>query len=348
MELQEDLTLISEYIKNLDLGGNSILITGSTGLIGSLLVKSFIEYNKKFSPKIEIYALARSREKVEKIFNHYFQTINDAKEAHINFFFQDIKSEIKLNVNVDYIIHTANPTNSKYMITYPVEVIDDIYIGSKMVLEYAKKCCVKGIVYLSSMEVFGVVNNDQRVSEKEIGYIDIQNIRSCYSETKRLVECMCKSYNEEYNLPVKVARLAQVFGAGVMGDENRVFAQFLRSAINNQDIVLHTEGKSIGNYCYTRDAIEAILLLLKNGKNGEVYNVVNEESSMSIYEMAELVIKTINNGNSKIVFDIPDKNIYGYPADTKMYLDGEKIMKLGWKPKINMKEAYLRMISSLK
>lgn len=73
--------------------------------------------------------------------------------------------------------------------------------------------------------------------------------------------------------PVRIARLAQTFGVGVLPTENRVFMQFARSVMNNQDIVLHTKGKSEGNYVYTFDAIAGILLLLTNGGLGEAYNI---------------------------------------------------------------------------
>ena len=66
---------------------------------------------------------------------------------------------------------------------------------------------------------------------------------------------MCIAYMSEYNIPVKIARLAQTFGAGILPGENRVFAQFAKSAIKGKDIVLHTKGMSEGNYCYTRDCI---------------------------------------------------------------------------------------------
>ena len=64
-----------------------------------------------------------------------------------------------------------------------------------------------------------------------------------------MCECLCSAYASEYQLPVKIARLAQTFGAGVNPSETRVFAQFARSLIHGEDIILHTEGKSYGNYC---------------------------------------------------------------------------------------------------
>ena len=56
-------------------------------------------------------------------------------------------------------------------------------------------------------------------------------------------ECLCAAFASEYNVNVKIARLAQTFGAGIAKDENRVFAQFARSVIEKKDIVLHSKGE---------------------------------------------------------------------------------------------------------
>lgn len=346
--LEDDIKVIEEYINEAILAGKSILITGTTGLLGSIIVKSIICYNSEHpEKKINVYAMARSEEKVLSIYKDWFSYIAEAEKFGIYFVFQDICQPIANNINVDYIIHTANSTNSKFMISNPVEVMDSIYIGTRNILEYAKNAKVKGAVYLSSMEVFGSVDSKERITENELGYLDIQNVRSCYPEGKRLAECMCKSYFAQYGVPVKIARLAQTFGAGVLPYENRVFAQFARSAVAGNDIVLHTTGESMGNYCYTTDVIGAVLLLLKKGECGEAYTVVNEDMTMEIREMAQLVINEFSNGKSKLVFDIPKENIFGYALPTKMRLSSEKMRGLGWEPKIGMVEAYRRMLPNL-
>lgn len=130
--------------------------------------------------------------------------------------------------------------------------------------------------------------------------------------------------------------------------DNRVYAQFARSAVKGEDIVLHTAGKSYGNYCYTADVIRAIALLLEKGDVGQAYNVCNEETTRTIAEMAQMVAEEFGKGRSKVVFDIPqDAKTYGYAPDVKMHLSAEKLCKLGWKPQYGLKEMYRRMIADL-
>lgn len=343
--LNEDLEKLAEYLNSEGFGSSNFLITGATGLIGSLCVKAIIEHNKKYDTTINVTALARNAEKVKSIFA---DELDDNEHIeNVNFIYQDISEPIADWIECDYIIHTANSTTSKFFMTNPVEVIESIYTGTKRILDFGVRKKVKGIVYLSSMEVFGRVISDKRIEENQLGFIDIQNIRSCYSEGKRLAELMCKSYASEYGLPVKTARLAQTFGAGVPKNENRVFAQFARSAMNGEDIVLHTKGESVGNYCYTQDVIRALLLLLKNGESGEAYTVVNEETTRTIAEMARLVADKFSAGKSKVVFDIPKDNMYGYAPDTKMRLSASKLSALGWKATVDLEEMYRRMLPDL-
>ena len=336
--LTEDLKIIADYIVKKNICQSSIFITGGTGLIGSITAKAFLLANYKFGLNNKITVLVRDLKKAHCIFEGF---------KDINFIIGDI-TEKPSNCRFDYIIHTASPTTSKYYMTNPVEVMDSNYSGTKNILELAKISDSKSVVCLSSMEVFGVVGqSDKRLTEKELGYIDITNIRSCYSESKRVLELLCKCYFEEYRIPVKVARLAQTFGAGVLNSENRVFAQFARKAVNGEDIVLHTAGASVGNYCYTRDAIKAIITILADGQNGEAYTVVNEKSTMTIKEMAKLVADNFSGGKSKVVFDIPEGNKYGYAPETKIHLSAQKLKELGWEPEVDITEMYSRMIPYL-
>lgn len=91
------------------------------------------------------------------------------------------------------------------------------------------------MVYVSSMEVYGIPDEKKEyITEKDLGYIELENVRSSYSEGKRICECLCNAYVAEFGLPVKSARLAQTFGAGVLQEDNRVYAQFARSAMKKR------------------------------------------------------------------------------------------------------------------
>lgn len=180
-----------------------------------------------------------------------------------------------------------------------------------------------------------------------MGFINPLKVRSNYPECKRMCENMCIAYFYEYGVPVKIARLAQTFGAGILPGENRIFAQFAKSVIDGKDIILHTAGKSEGNYCYTRDCMTGLLTILLKGKNDEAYNVSNPETHTNIAGMAELVAKKIAKNKIKVIYDISETNIFGYANDTKMKLNSDKLQNLGWYPSVGLEESYIRMIDDM-
>ena len=221
--------------------------------------------------------------------------------------------------------------------------------GTRNMLELAREKKVKAFVYVSSMEVYGSFTDlGHDVTEEDLGYINPLALRSNYPESKRLCENMCIAYFSEYGVPVRMARLAQTFGPGILPGENRVFAQFARSAIKGEDIVLHTKGLSEGNYCYTSDTVKGLLTIALAGKNGEAYNVSNPETHTTIADMAQMVCRDIAGGRIKVIFDIPETNTFGYAADTRMKLDSSKLQALGWKPEVGLCEAYERLIGSIR
>lgn len=332
--LEEDLKYIANYsLPYEEMKETTVLVTGATGLIGVSIVRALVAIGD-----IKVIAHVRNREKAEEIYGALLQ-------KNVELYVDDITKEINVSEDIDYIFHCASITTSKTMIEKPVETICTSVEGTKNILELAKNKKSKSVIYVSSMEMYGAFNNiNHDVTEKDLGYVDNLKIRSNYPESKRLCENMCIAYMSEYNIPVKIARLAQTFGAGILPGENRVFAQFAKSAIKGEDIVLHTKGMSEGNYCYTRDCITGLLTILLKGKNGEAYNVSNPESHITIADMAYMVADKIAEGRIKVVFDIPSENKFGYAADTKMKLNSSKLQALGWKPEIGLEEAYKRMI----
>lgn len=323
---------IENIIKNFDMSvfnNKTILITGATGLIGKLCVLSLLKspYN------INVLALVRDKDKSDRLFG---------TNSKLNLIIQDINKPINCDSNIDYIIHCASITASKDFIEKPVETILTGLNGTKNVLEFAKEKNAQGVIYLSSLEVYGIPS-EENVKEDDYGYIDILNTRSSYSESKKIIENLCIAYAKEYNVSVKIARLSQTFGAGVEKEDNRVFAQFAKSVINKENIVLHTTGNTKRNYCYTTDAIRAIYTILTKGEIAQAYNVANKDTYISIANMA----KNLENKNTKVVFEIDNAN-RGYNPEVKVNLDTSKLEALGWKALVNLDEMYERLIKHLK
>lgn len=335
--IQEDVDIFASQFELAEqLQGSTFLITGATGLIGSSLIRCLLALKKQ----IKIIAPVRSISKIDQIFEE-----NQIKE--IEFINCDFINYNYSNIGkIDYIVHCAAPTSSKFFVERPVETFNTIMKGTQRMLDLANEKKIKSMVYLSSLEVYGEIQDDTKTINEEIqGYLNPTAVRASYPMAKRASENICCLYAAEYNTSVKIARLTQTTGAGIAKDDNRIIAQFAKNAAQGDDIVLHTTGDAARPYCYVTDSVSAILYILLKGIKGECYNVANETTYISAKNMA-LFVRDNFNPNIHVKIEINEN--MGYAPATKQKLSTHKIQQLGWIPKHGLKEIFDRLIKYLK
>lgn len=345
--LSEDFEYIRQNYDFSFLNEKSVLVTGASGLLGKQLCLYLLYLNEKNNSNIKVLALVRNLEKAEKVFG------SEYKNPNITFIKGNVLDANNLKTalaekEVDFVIHGASITSSKDFINHAVETIDTAVNGTLNLLRFAKSKNVEGFVYLSSMEAFGITDGKGEVREKALGYIDISSPRSSYMESKRMCENLCACFASEYNLNAKICRLTQTFGPGIAYNDTRVAAYFARCVIENTDIVLKTKGATKRPVLYTRDAVSAILTVLKSGEKGESYTAANPETFVTIKETAEMIADKISNEKIKLVFDITNPSEYAPNLNLNLNLNVDKLSSLGWKPSVGLEEAYRRMICEMR
>ena len=312
----------------------SFLITGATGLIGSLLTWTLMKADERFDLNIELHIVARSVQKCKRIFGENVDSL-DIIHSGVENLEGDFKS-------LNYIVHAASSTSSSSFVETPVEVLETNVIGTMNLLRIARRNRLDGFLYLSTIEVYGLPHSDDKIYEGRKLSVDPTSIRNSYPISKILSENLCVSYAEEYGVPVRIARLTQTFGPGTEYADSRVFAYFARCAVEGEDIVLKTRGDMKRNYLYTVDAVRAMLMLLLYGDQHEpVYNVCNENTYCSIREMAELVAEI---GNIGVKYEL-NNDVSMYLPSFQMNLSADKLNRLGWTADVSLKEMYRSLIS---
>lgn len=334
--LHEDIKNIctSDFIDWDMLRGKNILITGATGLIGFNLVNALAYANTKKALGLKVIAVVRDIEKARKMFTGL---------PDVSFVVSDAESLKDFDGRADYIVHGASPTASRYFVTHPVETIRTALAGTANILSIAREKHSAGVVYLSSMEAYGHVENERLLIESDLGYIDPLSPRNSYPESKRMCEAMCAAYAHEYGVPAKIVRLVMTFGPGISHDDARVCAEFMRKIIEGRDIVLKTKGETKRCYLYTADAVTAILTVLLNGEAGQAYNAANPDTYCSVYEMAEMCARDISGGSIGVKFSLND-DVSMYPAPGYLRLDVSALKRCGWHPSVSLQEMYRRTI----
>lgn len=326
---------VQDFALTDSLNSAKFLITGATGLIGSTLVRCLLALNKD----IQITCPIRNLKKVKAIYGEEVETIRFI-ECDLLTYLNKLTEEDGFK----YIIHCASPTSGKYMTEHPVDTYMLAIGSTRAILEYARKVQTD-IVYVSSLEYYGQNFDDTMITENMQGFVNSTDSRSSYPLGKRAAEYLCVAYAKQFDVNVKVARLTQTFGAGVSADDNRVFAQFARSVIEGKNIVMHTKGESAKPYCYTIDCVSAILYILLKGEKGEAYNVANQETYISIKDMANFLCTHFNPQLKVIIEEHPEM---GYAPVTKLNLSTEKLKSLGWLPRYGLYEMFDRLIKSFR
>lgn len=318
---------------------STVLVTGATGLIGSLLVKALVYRALIYGDEIKVMAAVRNVEKARTVFRD--QLLHEGQL--LKFVVCDINSPISLTEPVDYIVHSASITSSQDFISKPVDTIMTTLNGTRNILELARLKNSRSVAFLSTMEIYGKTDKE-RVTETDSGYLDPLSVRSSYPQSKRLAENLCIAYHSQYGVDTKIVRLTQTFGPGISPDDNRVFAQFARSVIEEKDIVLHTSGSTCRDYLYTADAVRGILSILLSGKGGSAYNLSNPDSYVSILDVA-CICKDIS-GKIDIIFEQNEAEAKKYFGETKIQLDNSAFNKLNNFKRRSLRDSLIRMIQT--
>ena len=323
--LKTEFEFIKDNFIDIDLLKSSrILITGANGLIGSYLVY-FLDYlNREYDASIEIYAMSRSKQRLESTF----------EGLKINIIEQDLNLPIETDLDVDYVIHAASNAHPLAYSQDPVGTMKTNILGTMNLLDNLKSKLTK-FIYISSGEIYGN-NIDHSFTEDDCGIIDTKQARSCYPESKRATETLCTAYNAQFGTGINIARLCYVYGPTITNSNSRADAQFLRNALDGKDIVMKSKGEQRRTYCYVADAVSAILTILLKGKSPEVYNVANPNSIVSIAEYAQTLADI---GNVALRFELPSEvEAKGYSKAANSILDSSKLMELGWFAKYSIKD----------
>ncbi|MFC0277273.1 NAD-dependent epimerase/dehydratase family protein [Enterococcus devriesei] len=311
---------------------HSFLIIGATGMIGSYMIDLLMKRNKDHNANIHIYAMGRSIERLTKRFRMYlsadfFHTV----EA-------DVTQPIVLDEDIDYIFHGASNTHPRAYATDPIGTIMTNLMGTQQVLDFATNKKVKRIAFLSTVEIYGENRGDvDKFEENYCGYIDCNTLRAGYPEGKRASESLCQAYIAKHDLDIVIPRICRTFGPTMLLNDTKASSQFILNAVNNDDIVLKSEGNQYFSYAYVGDVVYALLYLLVNGKNGEAYNIAVPEFDLHLKDLAQ-GLAAVNQ--KEVIFELPDEEEKkGFSTASQAILAPEKMETLGWQSLFGLEEA---------
>ena len=343
VQYQQDISSV-DFTQLDKLSGSKLLITGATGMIASVIIDILMQYNNiinNSSQGIHILAISRNEEKARERFAPYWD--ND----FFTYLSHDISQPLPESGDIDYILHAASNTHPRAYATDPIGTITANVSGTYELLSYAAEHHCRRFLCFSSVEIYGESRKDvDKFEESYLGYIDCNTVRAGYPESKRLSESLCNAFSAQNGQDFVIGRFSRVYGPTMRIDDSKAIAQFIRKAAAGEDIVLKSEGNQLYSYTYVVDAAVAALYLLLYGKSGEAYNVADENSEITLKELAGILAEA---AGSRVVFELPDAvEKAGYSTATKALLDTKKINELGWRAQIPIKEGLEKTVQILR
>ncbi|MBD5098012.1 MAG: NAD-dependent epimerase/dehydratase family protein [Clostridiales bacterium] len=309
------------------LDGRTIFISGMSGMIGSFLADAIMLRNEGLPPErwIRIIGMGRDKAAAQVRFGRW---VNNEAFAFIA---NDISNPINdLPFEPDYWIHAASTTHPVAYASEPINTILANVLGTRSLLEMAARKRNSRFLLLSSVEIYGENRGDtEYFTEDYCGYLDCNTLRAGYPEAKRTSEALCQAYIEQEGVDAAILRLPRCYGPTMRGSDSKAAAQFIKKAVNREDIVLKSAGTQLYSYAHVHDAVLGILWVLCAGECGQAYNLGDKRSDITLKALAETAARC---AGTRVICQLPDDETErkGYSTVSKALLDAGKLKKLGW------------------
>lgn len=317
-------------------GNKSVLITGGLGLICSSVADVLISYNEQCNANITIYVADINENGFEARYGKY---------PFVKYVSYDATKQIDFDFDTDFIIHGAGLASPELYVSKPVETMLSNFNGVLNLLEYAGNHNTKRMLYISSSEVYGTKDTAEAFEENKFGSVNINAIRSSYSEAKRASEVLCKSYSSEYDVDTVTVRPGHIYGPTASPRDKRISSEFAYRAAQGKPLEMKSLGLQKRSYCYSLDCAAAILVTLMNGEKGEAYNIGHDEIT-SIREMAQIIAEA-GNVSLKINEPAEDDLRQFNPMDNSS-LNNDKIKVIGYRDSFSVREGLSHTVKILK
>lgn len=311
----------------MSLNQNKILITGGAGFLGSHLAEKLLHSGN------EVLVVDNFFTGNKQNLTHLLSNSNLEVMRH------DVTFPLYVEVNQIYnLACPASPVHYQYD---PVQTTKTSVHGAINMLGLAKRTRAR-ILQASTSEVYG----DPEVHpqpESYWGKVNPIGIRSCYDEGKRCAETLFFDYHRQHQTDIKVVRIFNTYGPRMHPNDGRVVSNFIVQALKGKDITIYGDGQQTRSFCYVDDLIDAMIKMMNSEKGFTGPVNIGNPGEFTMLQLAEMVL-SLSNSKSKIIYQpLPSDD----PKQRQPNIDLAKD-KLGWQPKVELKDGLKETIAYFK
>ena len=306
----------------------NILVTGGAGFIGSNFIHYMLEkYPDDNLINLDLLTYAGNI--------HNLDDIKDNPHYHFvkgNIVNRDLVSHLVHEFNIDHIVNFAAESHVDRSILHPDVFVETNVQGTLALLDVAKREGVEKFLQVSTDEVYGTLGATGYFTEES----PLQP-NSPYSASKASADMIVRSYFETYGYNVNITRCSNNYGPYQFPE--KLIPLMTSNGMEGKDLPIYGNGKNIRDWLYVSDHCQAIDLVLRNGKPGEVYNVGGHNERTN-NEIVHLIVDNLGISEDHIKYV---KDRLGH--DKRYAIDPTKIeTELGWKPEYTFDTGIVKTI----
>ena len=309
-----------------------VLVTGGAGFIGSHLVDALLNRGE------EVYVVDNLSTGTIKNIKHQ---LNNKNLTFIECDLLEPNKRIKVE-KFSVIFHFAANPEVRVGSTDPNIHFQQNVVATHNLLELVRRSENRPtIVFASTSTVYGEASKIPTPED----YAPLKPI-STYCASKLACEALITAYAYTYNFNALIYRLANIVGSR---SRHSVIYDFIQKLTRNpEELEILGDGKQTKSYLHVSDCVDAILLGLEKAREQvEIFNVGSEDQ-IDVETIAKIVIEEMKLKNVKLIYTGGVEGGRGWKGDVKnMLLDITKLKTLGWKPRLNSKQAVREAAKSL-
>lgn len=318
----------------------NILIIGGAGFIGSHLCEELAKKHKVICVDNFSSGSERNIDHLLADANFRFIRHDISQPLDLEKFSELEEYKIKWQ-GIQEIYYLACPMSPKHFLDNRQAILLANSYGVINGLELAKKYQAK-FLHFSSSVVYGPRRVDnQKITENDLGQVDISSERSAYDEGMRFSETIVSNYAKIYNFEAKILRLFRIYGPRMKMDDGNLIPDMIDSALDNKEILIYGNSSFASSLCYVSDCIDAAVKAMDSNVSGPIN--IGSDVDINLTDLAQKII-TITKSKSKIKY-----------SDSLLFLSSlclpdisKARNELGWMPIVPLDKGLDRTIYELR
>ena len=237
------------------------------------------------------------------------------------------RNQIEPHKDTTKILYLISTVDNYNVLTNSFIDIETNLIHLMKVLDYCNRSGKQiEFTFVSSWFVYG----DAELPAKETSYC---NPKGFYSITKRTAEQLLESYCKTFDMKYKIVRLANVVGKGdgKVSKKKNALQYLIEEMIHDRDINLYNDGNFYRDILHVDDAVDGLKFVMDKGESGEIYNLGSGCAPVLFKDMIRFLRNELQSSSK--IGTMPPTNFHKIVQVESMYLDTEKIRRLGFQPK---------------